>query len=911
MTDRHKKTAFYIISCLIVFLVPVITGIIIFIKKEIAPFGKNDLLSLDLWIQYFPMYRKIALDHGLSESLYDWSGALGFNKWIQSAFYSKSIFLIPLNFLSLESSIVYIDMVCLLRFGLGALACYIFLQYKLRSKNIIIMALSIAYGLCAYSTAFIMQFMWTDGLFLAPLVLLGLERLMKGRSPLMYVITLALAIYTNFYTGFGICLFTAFYFIAGWLRQSPEKIVDEDTDAVTVSKSEKPDATTSRKTEKLLVLGKFALYSLLAGLIPAFVLLPVLKGLAGTESALEKTLDFTEWYHSLAENVAAMLPGTAASMEFGVANIAVGLFVFLLLPLFFFNARIGFRDKLCMGGILAVLYAGLNYNPLDWFFNGFHFANQLPGRWSFLFSLMLVTVCAEGAAKYKGIRFRSIVSATIVGVFFIFYAGYGTEDAEKLAGLANWSMLLLIYAVILVISRELGILTKDGKKKRTLNIASSGIIAVLITFQLCGNVIAVTTVEDGGMPKSEMDPYVKVSTLLGETGKKYSCGKDEFYRAEANGRWTFNTAMIGDFNGIGYYGSTLDHGVYELLRAMGNGVYANNVSTIYNNDSVFQNSLFGVKYIFDRDKNYGIKNSAGYEQIETGEDMYVWENSTAFPIAFAVSDDIYEIQPDMEDIRGISFQNEIINGITDVDSSVYEQISPDSFESTNCEFISGEKWDKNYYDRINESESVRFKWTYTVPDDDPVYIEHNFRAGDLVVNGSEKIDVGRERFKCLGSYPAGTVITIEYEASGIEIGCFGAELYSFDMKKWREVYEDVCTQGLKVTSFRNTRIAGTIDMKESGTVLTTIPQDGGWRVYVDGKKVEDSKALGTLMAFSVPEGEHKIEFRYHVPALVPGVIISLVAVLGVVVCCNYRKIYGELVKMFSTRQEEKELVGHI
>ncbi len=877
--EKKKESIYYILRCLIVFLVPVITGIIIFVNKEIAPFGKNDLLSFDLWIQYFPMYRKIALDHGLSESLYDWSGALGFNKWVQSAFYIKSIFLIPLNFLSLKSSIVYVDIVCLLRFGLGALACYIFLQYKLRSKNIIIMALAIGYGLCAYATAFIMQFMWTDGLFLAPLILLGLERMMRGKSPLMYIIMLALSIYTNFYTGFGICVFTALYFIAEWIRRFPVKTAPGDT-----------LRTARLKNEALKMLGKFSISSLLAGLLPAFVLLPVIKGLLGTESAIEKTPDFTEWYHSLAENVAAMLPGTAASMEFGVANIAVGLFVFLLLPLFFFNAMIGFRDKLCMGGILAVLYAGLNYNPLDWFFNGFHFANQLPGRWSFLFSLMLVTVCAEGAAKYKGIRFRSIVSATIVGVFFIFYAGYGTEDAEKLAGLANWSMLLLIYAVILVISRELGILTKDGKKKRMLNIASSGIIAVLITFQLCGNVIAVTTVEDGGMPKSEMDPYVKVSTLLGETGKKYSCGKDEFYRAEANGRWTFNTAMIGDFNGIGYYGSTLDHNVYNLLRAMGNGIYANNVSTLYNNDSIFQNSFFGVRYIFDRDRNYGVKNSTGYEQIEAGEEMYVWENKTALPIAFAVSDDILKTEINVKDIRPVSFQNEIINGITGADSSVYEKISQDSFESTNCEFISGENWDSNYFDRTDESGPVKIKWTYTVPDEDPVYIEHNFRAGNLVVNGSENIDVGRERFKCLGTYPAGTVITIEYEATDIDIGCFGLELYSFDMEKWREIYETLCPHGLKVSSFKNIRIAGTIDMKEPGLVLATIPQDGGWKVYVDGKRVEDSKALGCLMAFSVPEGEHKIEFRYHVPALVPGVIISLLAVLGVVVCCNYRKI---------------------
>ena len=891
--EKKKESIYYILRCLIVFLVPVITGIIIFVNKEIAPFGKNDLLSFDLWIQYFPMYRKIALDHGLSESFYDWSGALGFNKWVQSAFYTKSIFLIPLNFLSLKSSIVYVDIVCLLRFGLGALACYIFLQYKLRSKNIIIMALAIGYGLCAYATAFIMQFMWADGLFLAPLVLLGLERLMRGKSPVLYVIMLALSIYTNFYTGFGICLFTAFYFIAEWIRRFPEKAVTEDKDQ---------EGERHRKSDAMLILGKFAIYSLLAGLLPAFVLLPVLKGLTGTESALEKTVDFTEWYHSLAENVSAMLPGTEASMEFGVANIAVGLFVFLLLPLFFLNAEIGFRDKLCMGGILTVLYAGLNYNPMDWFFNGFHFANQLPGRCSFLFSLMLVTVCAEGVAKYKGVRFRSILFSAIVGVFFIFYAGYGTTDTEKQAGLVNHSLLLVTYAFIMVISRELVLLTGDDKRRKLIRILCDSVFALLITFQLCVNVVSVTTVSEGGVPVSDMDSYIKVSTLLSDTGKKYSCGKDDFYRVEANSRWTFNSPMIGDYNGIDYYGSTLDHNVYDLLRSMGNGIYANNVSSLYNNDSIFQNSFFGVKYIFDRDRNYGVKNSTGYEQIEAGEDMYVWENRTAFPIAFAVSDDILKTEINVKDIRPVSFQNEVINGITGADSSVYEKISGDSFESTNCEFISGENWDSNYFDRTDESGPVKIKWTYTVPDEDPVYIEHNFRAGSLVVNGSENIDVGRERFKCLGSYPEGTVITIEYEATDIDIGCFGLELYSFDMEKWREIYETVCPHGLKVTSFKNTRIAGTIDMKESGLVLATIPQDGGWKVYVDSKRVEDSKALGSLMAFSVPEGEHRIEFRYHVPALVPGVIISLLAVLGVVVCCNYRKIYGELVKMFSTQQ---------
>ena len=216
LSDKKAETAGLILRCLIVFFVPFITGIIIFKKKEISPFGGNDLLAIDLWSQYFPMYRKFALDHGFSEAMYNWSGALGFNNWLQNAFYTRSIFLIPFGLIPFEKSMTYIDIVCLLRFGLGAAACQLFLEYKFKSKSPVIMAASVGYGLCAYSTAFIMQFMWTDGLFLGPLVLLGLERLINGKSPLMYVFMLALTIYTNFYTGFGVCLFTGFYFIAEW-----------------------------------------------------------------------------------------------------------------------------------------------------------------------------------------------------------------------------------------------------------------------------------------------------------------------------------------------------------------------------------------------------------------------------------------------------------------------------------------------------------------------------------------------------------------------------------------------------------------------------------------------------------------------------------------------------------------------
>ena len=925
--QRKADIAGVVLRCLIVFIVPIIVGIIIFKKKEISPFGKQDLLSVDLWGQYFPMYRKFALDSGFSEAMYNWSGALGFNNWVQNAFYTRSIFLIPFCFISFAKCITYIDIVCLLRFGLGALACQLFLEYKFKSKNPVLMAVSIGYGLCAYSTAFIMQFMWTDGLFLAPLVLLGLERFMNGKSPLMYVLLLALTIYSNFYTGFGTCLFTGFYFLAELFKRD---FTDKDGAVLRGKGALKARAA---------MFGRFSLYSVLGGLLTAFILLPTLKGLSLTESASVGKFDFSSWYHTIADNVSAMLPETPASIEYGVANIAVGLFAFLLIPLYFLNTDIKSKEKYLTGGFLAVLYSGLNYNPMDWLFNGFHFPNQLPGRWSFLFSFAIVIVAANGVAKIKGVRAKSIIPALLASLFFVGYAKLGNPPEEKLMKLSNWNVLLITFAALLLAGSSLTILADtfgkkaenllvpadDGeiseesrkkadalKKKRTgirfCSLAVSILLAASMTEELCRNTINVSVEKDGGLPTSEMEPYIKVSDVLYKYGSKYDSGKDEFYRIEANEGWTFNTAMIGDFKGIGYYGSTLSIDVYDLLRDMGNRVYARNVSTIYNNDSLFQNSFFGVKYIIDRSKSFMGRVGKGYEVAEDGENAVVLENPTAFPVAFAVSDDVRSMESSPDKVRPIFTQNEMMNRICGEEVNVFGRMEPSCFEKENAEpeLASGE-WNDLYYRRLDGNLPVKFVWTYEVPDEMPIYLEQNFHEGTLTINGTDTVDIGTEYFRCLGSFEAGTKLTIEYNAEGIGIGSYGIDVYRFDLNKWNEIYENVKNSGVEVTSFKNTCIKGGITLSQPSTVMSTVPQDGGWKVYVDGKRVKNFKVFGVLTAFKVSAGSHTIELKYSVPALGIGVVISLLALAVLIFCCMVRKKGGiKQLKKQDKSSEKKE-----
>ncbi|MFQ8776332.1 MAG: YfhO family protein [Roseburia sp.] len=49
--------------------------------------------------------------------------------------------------------------------------------------------------------------MWTDCLVLAPLIILGVEQLVKEKKAALYYVTLATAILSNYYISIMICIF--------------------------------------------------------------------------------------------------------------------------------------------------------------------------------------------------------------------------------------------------------------------------------------------------------------------------------------------------------------------------------------------------------------------------------------------------------------------------------------------------------------------------------------------------------------------------------------------------------------------------------------------------------------------------------------------------------------------------------
>lgn len=78
------------------------------------------------------------------------------------------------------------------------------------------------------------------------------------------------------------------------------------------------------------------------------------------------------------------------------------------------------------------------------------------------------------------------------------------------------------------------------------------------------------------------------------------------------------------------------------------------------------------------------------------------------------------------------------------------------------------------------------------------------------------------------------------------------------------------------------RITGTITVSKDRILQLAVPESSGWQVYVDGKKADIFTSGIAYMGVKLEPGEHQIEMRYCSPGIVAGLVLSVLAGLGLV-----------------------------
>ena len=122
---------------------------------------------------------------------------------------------------------------------------------------------------------------------------------------------------------------------------------------------------------------------------------------------------------------------------------------------------------------------------------------------------------------------------------------------------------------------------------------------------------------------------------------------------------------------------------------------------------------------------------------------------------------------------------------------------------------------------------------------------------------------------------------------------------SYNDEAFQKAYDILKKGGLQITDFEDTRIEGTAEPEKDGIMFTSIPYMPGWRVTVDGEKVETiGLGGGGLTGFYVTAGSHNVVLVYHSPFMVQAAVGSVLGVVIFILYCFWREKRKKIVTTY-------------
>ncbi len=807
--SRQKTTWLEKAPFLLAFFIPIVIMVGIFIQRGIFPFGDNSFLRTDMYHQYAPFMNEFMekLKHGGSLA-YSWNIGMGSNFTALYAYYLASpanwlVFLFPQNLV-----IEFMTYLIVIKIGLAGLAFCFYLSRHFKTKDLGISFFAIFYALSAYMAAYSWNIMWLDCLILAPLVILGLERLVKEDRCLLYCLALALSILSNYYISIMMCIFMVLYFIALLIMESD-----------------------CRRFLKRCF--NFGIYSLLAGGLAACLLIPVLSALKLTASGdinIPKTLSsYFSCFQMLARHFVNV------EVEIGLdhhPNIYCGVGVLLLLPLYMTNKRISGKEKIVKGVLLFVMLIGFSLNIPNFVWHGFHFPNSLPARQSFLYIILLLTMCYE-AYRHLRASTRSQLSGSFFGVvIFIFLCeAVITEETFDFK----------IYYVTLFFVGLYALLLYYHKNRKACAPALAILAVTLIAIEASMNtaVTSVTTVSRSS--------YLENQDSFRALAKAAETEDRSLFRMEKEPRKTKNDAALAGYHSASLFSSTANAHLTELYKAL--GLEGNTNSYSFTGATPLAASLLGVKYTLSVNE----LDSELYSALRTDGEVTLYENRFSLPIGFM-------LPSGME--TGWNYQ------------------AHDPAAAQNS-FAAAAAGCGDILHAASGGSSSIGEYTLAVPETGFYYLDvTNTSIKDVTLtNGSSTKDfsnVNRGYLLDLGRLEAGTYISLTTKQDDQN---FTAQAYRLDLANLQTLTDALNAQPLTVDHYTDTSVTGRVRASSDGLLYTSIPYEKGWTLKVDNVETEPVLFADTMLAVPLAAGAHSIELSYRPEGLKAGLLISAVSAL--------------------------------
>lgn len=713
-------------------------------------------------------------------------------------------------------------------------------QFKVNNYISLFVATFFAFSSIYFRHVIYWEFFADAFLWLA-ILLLGVERLFRGKKGWVFSLGIALTLFNNGYFAFANLLATfAYIFIRSLVKLDEEEI------------------------ERKLLFKRILLYSALGTLIglPGFMVF--VKGFFDT-SRLSPEFDVSLFNFEDFRLSHLLVHDTIQLIPIMFVLVVTNLRLFKFRSFSFFAIISLFLIVLRYSPFVASLFNGLSYPQYRW-----HYI-------SFLFMAITIGLALQ-LIKDNQSSIPSILLSTFLTLLLYVYA-LGDFDGLYLES-KDFYLIILIYTGGLILLDLI-----EGFKE---GVFVTGILSLTSLYMVHGfNVkihkeanLEAMTAENIYLQFEDPDhPFQKALDFIEEDA-------EGFYRIDFSGET--NLATLKQESSFNIYSSFHNHYQQYFHRHFGliNNRENNGIIEGLAGRQIL-NSLFQVDYIIADEHNDYIVPTA-YEKIEDIDGLSIYKNT--LPLAFIHPVD--KIYQDSEEIKHEVKDEALLRGVFKADEG--QPITDFAVDSLEFEMENTSFYDGQSVDYLEESESITFKLSTDQTYDDLI-IDYTIRPMDQTETGRFTYFINGEsiqlkspkdpyssqlyRHQAHTNYADQVTFTL---ASGTAYEFEVHAIYGHDFDSLEERVEEDQALDYDI-NFLNNGLDIVYDNQENASFMVLpIIFEEGWQVKVNDQKVRPERVNMGMLGFEIPQGQIEISLRFRQPFFLSLIILAGIGLIGLI-----------------------------
>lgn len=832
---------------------------LIFQSAGMYPFGDKSLAWADMKQQVIPLmlqWREIV--SGNQSIFFTMTNGGGTSFWGIFFFFVSSPFSLLILLINKSDSVLFMNIIVALKLAFTAFTAGLMFRKILGNLSFYYISfLSIAYTFCGFSFMFYQNLIWLDFVYLFPLLVFGLFRMLRKEKYGVFTFSLTAMLMTNYYMSYMAVLFIILFTLI-YILFTKE----------------------SKKFASQLIIS-----SLFSGLVTSFIWLPALMQYfdsARTVSIFQSLSsgNITTYYETtsaiLLSSGILLAVSVIAIMNAGLRKVPFRLFILyflMIIPIF-----IEPINKLWHTGSYQAFPARYGYITvmLGLIIIGYYFSKIKDTNSSQIYE--------QKKSAFSGLIDNIIA---VVSVALVAAAGFASMYLldHNISDMASYSRTLwgdeTSFKYIAAVFFGFGFCYSLLIIFRHFNRLPDNLFKVLFA-----TLLAVEIFLNGGIyisaPAKQADYYDTIFDLENRIDDA------SYYRVKTSSKY-FDVNMMGaiGYNNLATYTSLTSQKFLFTMKKLGFSSYWMEVNSSHG--TVFSDAFMSNKYEVKKSFDIDLFDEAAIYQ---NEEFKIISNKYYLDPAFMISENTCQLISQIPEDNRFNIQNKIFNALTGIDSDLFT-----GFDYTFSENLEYRKSDKVSVRRIDYTAKSYLEYDIFVTGKQILYFDlFDNLSAQLVENVNDSCRIFVDGNMIQDSYPS------KYSNGILELGKF----VDTNVKVRIEILKNIDARSFGVSGLNYPLFeSGITDIQQSSKVRSiiqkenklfieavsptdtaektyialTIPNYKNTRILVNGAAVSALPFLDSFIAIPIGQGIQKIEITFLPDGFAIGAIISITVLL--------------------------------